>query len=273
MADLRHLGAPERLWAKVPTADLLDQKPGQPDEVELGLSYDHIDDYLEGRDIPPDAADRIERIWTRTRHKRAMPVMLADTWWRTSASQELPQRSSTTPQQQHEGQRALLVIDMQNSYFELPGLKERRNRLLPPVKELIRAAQAASRPVLLVRTQHQPDRSTWTLNMLRDDQGFAYPGTREAQFVDGLAGGPYTEIVKTRDSSFHRTDLRAQLERGAAGVEQVRGGAARLGPCCCILLRSDGSSACPGDQRNAARAAEARRRVDGNTGGHRWCGP
>ncbi|MBB1484445.1 ammonia-dependent NAD(+) synthetase [Tessaracoccus sp. MC1865] len=79
---LKHLGAPERLWGKVPTADLLDDKVGQPDEVELGVPYDDIDDYLEGRDVPTASAERIEQTWLRSRHKRTVPVTISDTWWR-----------------------------------------------------------------------------------------------------------------------------------------------------------------------------------------------
>src|SRR5690606_34466988 len=52
-ALLQHLGAPERLYTKPPTADLLDDKPGQTDEDELGMSYEQIDDYLEGKDVAP----------------------------------------------------------------------------------------------------------------------------------------------------------------------------------------------------------------------------
>lgn len=78
---LRELGAPERLWAKVPTADLLDGVPGQPDEVELGLTYDDIDAYVEGREVADDVAERIEAAWRRTRHKRTTPVTPSDTWW------------------------------------------------------------------------------------------------------------------------------------------------------------------------------------------------
>lgn len=111
-----------------------------------------------------------------------------------------------------EGERALVVIDMQNSYFELPGLAGKETELLPKVNELIRAAHDAGRPVFLVRTQHERDRSTWTVNMMEDDQGFAFPGTRQAQFLDGLVTGDHIEIVKTRDSSFHRTDLLERLE-------------------------------------------------------------
>lgn len=81
-ALLQHLGAPERLWAKVPTADLLDGKPGQTDESELGLDYDTIDDYLEGRAVPEQAAQKLEAIYLRSRHKRTTPVTILDDWWR-----------------------------------------------------------------------------------------------------------------------------------------------------------------------------------------------
>lgn len=78
----KELGAPEHLWNKVPTADLLDGKPGQTDEAELGMSYEDIDDYLEGREIDPAVAERLEGIWLRSRHKRTTPVTIHDTWWR-----------------------------------------------------------------------------------------------------------------------------------------------------------------------------------------------
>ncbi|MFN7243558.1 MAG: NAD(+) synthase, partial [Dietzia cercidiphylli] len=82
-ALLRHLGAPESTWRKVPTADLEDDRPGLPDEVALGVTYEQIDDYLEGRDgMPTQAAARIEQLFLATRHKRAVPATPLDTWWR-----------------------------------------------------------------------------------------------------------------------------------------------------------------------------------------------
>lgn len=79
---LQQLGAPERLYLKVPTADLLDGKPGRADEDELGLTYEQIDDYLEGRAVPTEAAERIEAKYLATRHKRHLPVTPWDAWWR-----------------------------------------------------------------------------------------------------------------------------------------------------------------------------------------------
>lgn len=78
----REMGAPESLWNKVPTADLLDHNPGRPDEDEMGVSYDAIDDYLEGREVPTADAERIEQTWLRSRHKRTTPATILDAWWR-----------------------------------------------------------------------------------------------------------------------------------------------------------------------------------------------
>lgn len=78
---LRHLNAPERLYEKVPTADLLDHTPGQADEANLGITYEHIDDYLEGRDVPAEVAVEIETKYLNTRHKRTVPVSMYDEWW------------------------------------------------------------------------------------------------------------------------------------------------------------------------------------------------
>ncbi|BCK54133.1 ammonia-dependent NAD(+) synthetase [Nocardia wallacei] len=81
-ALLQELGAPPSAWQKVPTADLEDDRPALPDEVALGLKYAQIDDYLEGKDVTAETADRIESIFLGTRHKRTVPVTPFDTWWR-----------------------------------------------------------------------------------------------------------------------------------------------------------------------------------------------
>jgi NAD+ synthase len=81
-ALLQELGAPESVWEKVPTADLEDDRPALPDEVALGLTYAEIDDYLEGTDVTPDLAARVESVYNATRHKRAVPITPFDDWWR-----------------------------------------------------------------------------------------------------------------------------------------------------------------------------------------------
>ncbi|MEU0539262.1 ammonia-dependent NAD(+) synthetase [Nocardia sp. NPDC005978] len=81
-ALLQELGAPPSVWQKVPTADLEDDRPALPDEEALGLKYAQIDDYLEGKPVAPEVAERVETIFRNTRHKRTVPVTPHDTWWK-----------------------------------------------------------------------------------------------------------------------------------------------------------------------------------------------
>ena len=81
-ALLRELGAPPSVWEKVPTADLEDERPALPDEIALGLTYREIDDYLEGADVAPEVAAKVEAVFLATRHKRAAPITPLDDWWR-----------------------------------------------------------------------------------------------------------------------------------------------------------------------------------------------
>lgn len=79
---LKVLDCPEHLYNKVPTADLESDKPMLPDEVALGVSYEAIDDYLEGKKIDPKDAEKIENWYLKTRHKRLGPITVFDDWWR-----------------------------------------------------------------------------------------------------------------------------------------------------------------------------------------------
>lgn len=65
-----HLGAPEQIITKAPTADLESLAPAKPDEDALGLTYDQIDDFLEGKKIGEEAEHRLIHIYLTTAHKR-----------------------------------------------------------------------------------------------------------------------------------------------------------------------------------------------------------
>ncbi|MBY4965846.1 ammonia-dependent NAD(+) synthetase [Streptococcus suis] len=78
---LAELGADEKLYLKVPTADLEEDKPGLADEVALGVTYEQIDDYLEGKTIDPQAQTIIEGWWNKTAHKRHLPITIFDDFW------------------------------------------------------------------------------------------------------------------------------------------------------------------------------------------------
>jgi NAD+ synthase len=73
------LGAATRLAYKVPTADLESLTPQKPDEDSYGISYENIDDFLEGKPVSDEVFTTIHRFYTATRHKRALPVSLIST--------------------------------------------------------------------------------------------------------------------------------------------------------------------------------------------------
>ncbi|WP_299013302.1 ammonia-dependent NAD(+) synthetase [uncultured Photobacterium sp.] len=64
------LGAPEVLVRKVPTADLEELAPQKPDEHALMVTYDQIDDFLEGKPVETEVAERLVEIYQATQHKR-----------------------------------------------------------------------------------------------------------------------------------------------------------------------------------------------------------
>ncbi len=70
----RHLGAPDRLVDKPPTADLEDLSPGRPDEEALGLSYDDIEEFFWAR-TPSDCWTAIVNKYESTRHKRSLSIV------------------------------------------------------------------------------------------------------------------------------------------------------------------------------------------------------
>lgn len=81
-ALLKYLGCPEHLYLKAPTADLEEDAPDLPDEVALGVTYKDIDDYLEGKEVKQEAAEKIEAWWNKTKHKRELPITVFDDFYK-----------------------------------------------------------------------------------------------------------------------------------------------------------------------------------------------
>ncbi|MCJ8008751.1 ammonia-dependent NAD(+) synthetase [Lederbergia wuyishanensis] len=79
---LKELGCPEHLYMKIPTADLEDDRPLLPDEVALGVSYEEIDDYLEGKEVSDTAKNTIEALYRKSAHKRHLPITIFDNFWK-----------------------------------------------------------------------------------------------------------------------------------------------------------------------------------------------
>ncbi|MGR6837905.1 ammonia-dependent NAD(+) synthetase [Aliivibrio wodanis] len=67
------LGAPDQLVKKVPTADLEELAPQKADEDALTVTYDQIDDFLEGKKIDAEAEARLIKIYQLSQHKR-LPI-------------------------------------------------------------------------------------------------------------------------------------------------------------------------------------------------------
>lgn len=67
------LGAPASIVGKTPTADLECDAPQKADEQVLGLSYDEIDDFLEGKQVTQSVEQKLLDIYSRTQHKR-LPI-------------------------------------------------------------------------------------------------------------------------------------------------------------------------------------------------------
>lgn len=114
---------------------------------------------------------------------------------------------------------ALLLIDLQEAYFEAPALARVRPEVTRSAMALAEAARRAEVPILLITTEHSRDRSTWTLNMLDDDQGYLFHGDPGTEVVQELDTTGMTRIEKTRDSAFFGTDLLLRLRN--LQVEQV----------------------------------------------------
>ncbi|MCP9960074.1 ammonia-dependent NAD(+) synthetase [Streptomyces sudanensis] len=68
------LGAPAELVWKTPTADLETLAPGRADEDALGVAYDDIDDFLEGKPVDGRAFEAIVARYRLTDHKRRLPL-------------------------------------------------------------------------------------------------------------------------------------------------------------------------------------------------------
>jgi NAD+ synthase len=66
----REIGVPEPVITKAPSAGLW---PGQTDEAEMGFTYEMLENYLNGKTVPPDVAKRIEQLRSASEHKRALP--------------------------------------------------------------------------------------------------------------------------------------------------------------------------------------------------------
>jgi NAD+ synthase len=69
-----YLDAPHKLITKTPTADLENLNPQKSDEVAYGITYEEIDDFLEGKEVPERVYRIIIDTYNKSEHKRNLPA-------------------------------------------------------------------------------------------------------------------------------------------------------------------------------------------------------
>jgi nicotinamidase-related amidase len=107
---------------------------------------------------------------------------------------------------------ALVIIDMQKAYFETEPLVNQKTLLAASCNQLVEYFTQQHKPIFMVRTVHQRDRSTWTLSMLEDNQGYLFEGDKHTEAIDELDAKGAIEVIKLRDSAFFETNLKELLD-------------------------------------------------------------
>jgi isochorismate hydrolase len=108
---------------------------------------------------------------------------------------------------------ALVIIDMQNYFFRSEKKKVRYNELIGSINNLIEIFEKLPNSLIYhVISQHKPDKSTWSRNMIRNNAGCLLEGSEEALIVKDLKYNKnQITIHKTRHSAFMRTTLEQSL--------------------------------------------------------------
>ena len=116
---------------------------------------------------------------------------------------------------------ALLILDMQNYFFQTAQKKAGYRDLVSSLNQLIRVFDhEGDAEIYNIVSIHKADRSTWSRNMLRHNKGCLLEGTYDTEVVkDLLISRKQFVIPKTRHSAFVRTDLERRLRNN--GVDRV----------------------------------------------------
>src|SRR5690242_15070867 len=112
---------------------------------------------------------------------------------------------------------------MQPAYFKSPVLLRDKDRIVDHINALTREIRKNKDLLVNVRTAHLRNKSTWTLNMLEDDQGFAFQGDSETQALPGLDVDGAIQMIKTRDNAFHGTALLRTLRTHGVNTVTLAG--------------------------------------------------
>ena len=115
---------------------------------------------------------------------------------------------------------ALLIVDMQDFFFQKPERRIGLDAVLANINRLITHFDRRGYPVVHVCSAYRADRSDWDLKMHAGGEPELIDGTAEAELLPQIGVSPHHHFVtKTRYSSFFRTDLAPRLNN--LGVRRV----------------------------------------------------
>jgi NAD+ synthase len=115
---------------------------------------------------------------------------------------------------------ALVIVDMQNFFFQKPERRVGLDTVLANINRLIDHFDRSAQAVIHVRSAFHSDRSDWDLKMLANGEPELIDDSAEAELLPQIKVMPqHIHIIKTRYSSFFRTGLANQLN--ALGVRRV----------------------------------------------------
>jgi nicotinamidase-related amidase len=115
---------------------------------------------------------------------------------------------------------ALIIIDMQNYFFRHKKRTEKAKSLAGKINELIKLFEEAGLPVYHILTVHKSDKSSWDIQMLKNEKAVLLEDTEQAREIEDIhTSDKHIYITKTRHSAFIRTGLEARLKQ--AGVTRT----------------------------------------------------
>ncbi len=109
----------------------------------------------------------------------------------------------------------LLMIDLQKDFPALFKLLKPRAKFDGSVRQLTSFFRRRRLPIIHILTAHKADRSTWTLQMKRDNFSLCIEGTEGFREIDAVDRQPGEAVMyKTRWSAFYETNLDRLLKEG-----------------------------------------------------------
>lgn len=144
--------------------------------------------------------------------------------------------------------RGLMLIDLQEDFFDTPGMRPLRAGVVEAVHAWVAWARERSLPVIEVRTVNPPDPQAWALNMRDDMQPVALAGTEGVKRLHDLDFDPDVVVEKRRDDAFHGTELRELLASDSIDSLVIAGVSTEA----CVLMTA--ASAYANDLRVAVAA-------------------